>query len=1339
MKRILFLMISSVLLFAQCEHPFEQDLIGAFPFAELMDSDPDTFGSDASQYEMRVSTNMVITTRINYIQGGGSNDWIDIETTEEKGGIVRLTLKVGKNIRRQQRKAEVTIMADGSTKVDVITVNQKAYSVSDKENIHKGDLILKTQDEVNNCIYTKVEGNLIIGGTYTDIKNLSPLDVIASITGGVKIIGCPELKNMGGLGGLNVASVEFENVNPVLVGTWRGPVKEVVIKEVTTVGNVSLSSFTSAEKLTLTSNACGFEGFDGLKNLKVADMAGNALVDTEDMEYMTSLESLDLSRNPLLNVNSLAQMTWLKKIDLSNTGLAPTQINYLKEMLGSETEIVSKNLAKDASLSLNVVSVQYFKAQVEALYSSINISSAPNSYGYILTKNEEFSMEAPLAIRTSPNPLTFEIKNLDANTDYNLWLYAIDKNGAYHLSTKYVFSTPEIVFDYEGDLALETQDDVDNCLIVTVSGNLIIGKENSDITDISRLSITAVGGGVTIKGCHALNDFGPVSDYNLKYLELDDVSPSLPYQWDGNVSDLRIRNISTGKVNLSAFTDVVNITLQENKCGFSGLEKLKKVTDAVFSHNQFTTTDDIDGMSMLRNLDLSNNPLVNVNSLTDMTSIQKIDLSETPLSETQIRYLKNMMPEIVTLVSDNLTGTATLSVQDTSVRYRSAKMVVDHEGFSSYIESCGYVVSETSKFPGDMWLNSYFYDSIPSTFDINDLDDGTEYYVWFYVLDNLGSIHLSEPDSFKTKEIVENYVGDLVLKTQEDVDDCVHTSVTGSLTIGCPGSDIDDLSNLSIKSVTGDLTITGCSSLSNFGGLQTLKVDNIILDNTKVSIIESWSGTANTLTIRNCTNTSTYSLSDFDEITSLTLADNKCSFSYLDRLVNLIYADLPRNKFDDTEGMEKWTKLKTLNLSGNPLANVNELAQLGNLTSLDVSNTPLSPAQVRYVKESLPSTAEVRSSGITGTGTLSVSNTKVNYFSASFSATVSGINSYDGGYFISSSSTFPGEGGRVQKVDSWGQALTAFEASGLDDGATYTLWYYVVDGYDSIYLSDPITFTTMELKHYALTVNPSWPSFTNSASVKADFAAIGGRMLVYKEDVLGEKDAVLTKSDSKYSGEMTEGKSAIGFFAVQGTPTGNTYDGYTMAVTSKDMTSPRWTLSLTSENGSGSDIAVSTLKNDFQADASFDVQFVRPVAKINITADFTGSINNLDNVKDITISLNSHYTKCHFADISSVEYDNLYNSTKTLKFYAPITGMPDDKKITVAKDRFILPHSTDYTPSASVTITFKNGTTKTASLTYSTKIEANKVYDLTFVTAITDVQGSFTVDVVEVVHDEIEF
>ena len=281
----------------------------------------------------------------------------------------------------------------------------------------------------------------------------------------------------------------------------------------------------------------------------------------------------------------------------------------------------------------------------------------------------------------------------------------------------------------------------------------------------------------------------------------------------------------------------------------------------------------------------------------------------------------------------------------------------------------------------------------------------------------------------------------------------------------------------------------------------------------------------------------------------------------------------------------------------------------------------------------------------------------------------------------------------------------------------------------------PITFATLNLKHYALSVNPSWPAYANHSTEQSNFTVVGSRMLVYEETVLSEKNFVLTQSGSKFTGQMTEGMSAMGLFAVQGMPEGNSYDGYTLEVVTKDMSSPKWALTLPAENGSRSDIAIATLKNDFQADASFNVQFIRPVAKVSITADFTGSINSLDNVKDITITLDDHYTKCQFADISSTAY----SSVKDLNFYKAISKMPDNKKITVAEDVFIMPHRTSYTPYASVTITFKNGTQKTARLTYSTKIEANKVYDLTFVTALTDIQGSFTVDVVEVVHDEIEF
>lgn len=1334
MKRMLFLMLSCVIMFAQCEHPYEEDLIGSFPFADMLDNSPEIFTSDAAECVLRVSTNMVISTKTTYVEGGSVN-WLTVETNEEKGGIVNLTLKIDDNIRRENRKAEVTVYADGSTVVDVVAISQKAYVIDGKENVCEGDLVLKTQDEIDNCIYTKVNGNLIIGGYTGDIRDLSPLEVITAVTGNVKILGC-DVKDMGPLGGLDVKSVEFDAVNPELIRTWRGSVKEVTVRNIGS-GNVSLSYFTEAEKMVLSDNLCTFSGYEGLKKVKVAEMKFNAFTDTEGMEEMTSLDSLYLSDNPLVNVNSLAEMTWLKKLDLSRTDLVVNQIYYLQQYLDEDTEIVCDGISEDSSLALQSVEIKYFSAKFEARYDSklITISSGTNSYGCILSTDDDFSTQDLLPLKFSTNPLTFDLKNITPDTQYYLWLYAVDNNGGIHISEKLAFTTPEIVYEYVGDLVLETQDDVDECVHVTVSGDLIIGKEGSDIQDISKLTITTVGGGVTVRGCHLLGDFGPVNDFsNVKYLELDDVSASLPYQWSGSVTDLRIRNISAGTVNLSGFNALTHLTLQSNNCGFSGWSSLTKVTDAVLSGNQFTTTDDFADMKMLKNIDLRNNPLVNVNSLVEMTYLQTIDLSETMLSQTQVNYLRSVLSSTVVVTSDNLKGTASLSVQDTLTKYRSAVMSVEYSGLPSSLYYCGYVLSKTSVFPG---IDDFQYidDSIPDSFDINQLETDTEYYLWLIVVDNVGSYHLSEPATFRTKKIVENYVGDLVLKTQDDVDECVHTSVTGNLTIGGADSDIYDLSSLEIKSVSGDLTITGCSSLSSFGGIKNLSVKNVILDKTNQAITKTWEGDADALTIRNTTGTSSCSLSAFDEITSLTLSDNKCSFTYLDKLVNLTEADMPRNMFSTTAGMETWTKLKSLNLSGNPLYNVNELAQLTTLTSLDLSDTPLSLTQVRYVQACLPSSVVVKSSGITGNGSLDVSNTGVNYFSASFTATISDVSTSRGGYFFTDGTSFPGEIGRVETVDSYGDLLTTFTVNALGDGTTYTLWYYVTDWNDSYHLSAPITFTTLALNHYTASINPTWPLYTNSSSEKTEFTAIGSRSLIDREGVLGETNAVFTKSGSSYSTDVTEGQSAMGLFAVQGTPIGYSYDGYTMEVSTKDMSAPKWTLNLTAENGSGSDIAVATLKNDFQADASFNVQFVRPVAKVNITADFTGSINNLDNVKDIAITLEDHYTKCQFADISSITYSTI----KDLKFSASVTQMPDDKKVKVAEDRFVLPHAGNYTPYASVTVTFKNGKTKTARLSYSTSIEANKVYDLTFVTAITDVEGSFTVDVVEVVHDEIEF
>ena len=157
----------------------------------------------------------------------------------------------------------------------------------------------------------------------------------------------------------------------------------------------------------------------------------------------------------------------------------------------------------------------------------------------------------------------------------------------------------------------------------------------------------------------------------------------------------RIRNINSGTVNVGEFDEVTSLTLLDNGCEFSGLSYLKNVTSAVLSGNQFTTTDDFKKMTLLNSIDLSKNPLVNVNSLAGMTSLEMVDLSETKLSATQVNYLKECLPDAI-IIGDNLKGTATLTVQEESTKYSSAKLAVEYSGISNVYES-GYILNETGE------------------------------------------------------------------------------------------------------------------------------------------------------------------------------------------------------------------------------------------------------------------------------------------------------------------------------------------------------------------------------------------------------------------------------------------------------------------------------------------------------------------------------------------------------------------------------------------------------------------------------------------------------------------
>lgn len=753
MKRIISMIFACLVVFTQCTHPYEEDLLGAFPFAELLSKANYEISSDAKEIVLELSTNMMISAKCEYEQSASAG-WVDVQISEAKGDLVQIVLDIEQNLRREERDVNVIISADGSERVASVRIAQKKYEVSGTEKVHTGDLVLETQDQVNNCIYTRVEGKLIIGSESSNIRGLSALDQLTAATEGVKIIECRDLIDLGPISNMTIPSLEFVGVNPDLVDSWKGSVNKLAISDIDS-GNVDLTRYGTVKSLELIGNGCGFYGFAGLVNVEEAIMSDNLFTTTSGFESMTKLSTLDLSNNPLIDVNDLAEMTSLRTIDLSDTDLSITQIRYLKACLPVEAEIVSEGISGEVELELQSTDVKYYNAKFAASQSNM---SKLVSWGYVLKKGAVFSTDGFISLSVDTNPLNFQVKNLSPDTEYSIWLCATDKVGAYHLSEMVEFTTEEIVYDYKGDLVLETQDDVDGCVHVTVSGNLLIGGEDSDIVDLSKLSLTSVGGSVIIKGCPLLTDFGKIAtdEFVFKgYLELDNVSASLVSRWNGDVMDLRIRNISTGRVSLSKFASLTKLTLQDNSCEFAGFQNLTKVTDAVLPDNQFATVADIVQMKSLKKLDLRNNPLVNVNELADMSSLTTLDLSGSRLSKTQVNYLRACLPSSVDIQSNNLKSSASVVIMDSSVKYTSAAMCVEYEGISSVVEA-GYILNTTGTFKRNGWVNVDNVSDGAASFKINNLSDNKMYHVWFYIKDSVGSIHLSDADTFKTKEIIEN-------------------------------------------------------------------------------------------------------------------------------------------------------------------------------------------------------------------------------------------------------------------------------------------------------------------------------------------------------------------------------------------------------------------------------------------------------------------------------------------------------------------------------------------------------------------------------------------------------
>lgn len=576
------------------------------------------------------------------------------------------------------------------------------------------------------------------------------------------------------------------------------------------------------------------------------------------------------------------------------------------------------------------------------------------------------------------------------------------------------------------------------------------------------------------------------------------------------------------------------------------------------------------------------------------------------------------------------------------------------------------------------------------------------------------------------------YDGDLVLATQDEIDNCVYTKINGKLIIGAlySGSYVSSLENLNyITEIRDGLVIRNCNDLRSLGPLASLTLPLVHIENSDAFLVDSWKGNTKELILNK--QSDVYSLENFDEIEKLTI--NDCggeSFGGLESLSNVKEAAITNNKgIYSSDQVDDIPMVEVLDLSGNPIMYSDHLADETHLKKLNLSNTNLSNAQVRYLKACLPAT-EIIASSLNSTGVVNVSVDSTAHYSASLTLNVNitdcryiyyYLTEVKEGYSFNRSDL-------VRIYDLYGNTSGyALKLDDLEPNKEYALWV-CAEGERGRYLSEELKFETKEIKYYTFEVQPTFPVLANAASYSPSFPQMTADVARMKETGVGLDSYVMNVSSGKYSLSMPEGKFSAALWA-----TSSASSSYVL--TRSDISSlddVYWSLDMKSL--SASDVIVACYAGNLNADVSAPVTFVRPVAKIDMTVDFSQSLVPVSVVKSVKIELKDMYQSYRFGPgLSAPEYD--YYTSAGWVFEKSMTGVSGNTLV-LADDMFVMPHRST-AGRAAVTVVFTDGTTYTVNYTMP-QISAGNAYDIAIPIAIRNAGTSFTVDVIVDKDDNIE-
>lgn len=444
----------------QCSHPFEEGMTGSFPVFSLESSSTVRLPASGSQSdlsgEIKISTNVKVTTQVQY-QTSGQDSWVtNLKTTMDEGSnTATVTFTASRNTRMAERSATVKITPSNNLNAISVTIIQAAYQPTGKDEIYEGDLYLRTQEDVDNFIYTGVNGRLIIGNCSpngymtsfsdpslrfesSDIYDLSNLYVLEYAEDGILVVSDNGLSGASVLSPVSTPFIEFTDVASYVAESYAEN------------GGV-------APDIRITQNSGTFSGLSFIamaRNISSLTMRDNYISSIEGIENAGSLRTLDLADNyDLSNINTLASMKSLTSADLSGLDISQSQINYVTTS-NPDLVITAENLLGNTYLTAYAPEDQITTRSAVLQLGFFNI----NSYdvienGVVLTDVDtgfDFgSRQVFNDILESGYEHYFEITGLTPDCSYNYWFYAIGSDSSIHLSPVCNFRTlEEVLYSY---------------------------------------------------------------------------------------------------------------------------------------------------------------------------------------------------------------------------------------------------------------------------------------------------------------------------------------------------------------------------------------------------------------------------------------------------------------------------------------------------------------------------------------------------------------------------------------------------------------------------------------------------------------------------------------------------------------------------------------------------------------------------------------------------------------------------------------------------------------------------------------------------------------------------